>query len=337
MIAIVSTSGGKDSTATLILAVQRLQHDQIFPVFADTGNENQITYDYLDYLESKLSLRITRLKKDFTVEWWDRRDYVRDNWVEKMVKGRKATDKSPEILPVPRAEAEEITARVLSVLEKGPTGNPFLDLCMIKGRFPSRMAQFCTQELKTKLLRDYGYEMARIHQGVESWQGVRADESPQRAKLLERESEAGLFDIYRPILKWNVAQVFQIHRNHGIEPNPLYKLGMGRVGCMPCINAKKDELLSISQRFPDHISRIEEWEKIVSVASKRGQATFFKHSEIAFDSSLRPTIRNDVEWSQTSHGGKTIDLTRIIEPEPCVSSYGLCETYQQPQGESNQD
>jgi hypothetical protein len=35
-----------------------------------------------------------------------------------------------------------------------PSGNPFLDLCLWKGRFPSRMTQFCTQFLKTEPLTE---------------------------------------------------------------------------------------------------------------------------------------------------------------------------------------
>jgi Lon protease-like protein len=34
---------------------------------------------------------------------------------------------------------------------------------------------------------------------------------------------------------------------------------MGRVGCMPCINCRKDELREIALRFPETIERIERW------------------------------------------------------------------------------
>lgn len=217
------------------------------------------------YLQDKTGVQITWIKEDFTDWWWRRRDYVRDVWPTKLVEkdGRRA------------AEAERIVPRVLSVMEKGPTGNPYLDLCIIKGRFPSRRAQFCTQHLKTEPLTLHALTLIDTHGAVESWQGVRADESPSRAKLPEREDSGGKLTIYRPILRWNVDMVFAQHRKHGIEPNPLYKQGMGRVGCMPCINANKNEILEISKRFPDQIDRIEEWEQLVMEASKTHGATFF--------------------------------------------------------------
>jgi len=67
-----------------------------------------------------------------------------------------------------------------------------------------------------------------------------------------------------------------MHDKHGIKPNPLYKQGMGRVGCMPCIHAKKDEILEISKRFPEEIKRVAEWERLVTQVNVLGAgATFF--------------------------------------------------------------
>lgn len=41
---VVSISGGKDSTAMYLDAMERLQGD-FLPVFADTGNEHEITLE----------------------------------------------------------------------------------------------------------------------------------------------------------------------------------------------------------------------------------------------------------------------------------------------------
>lgn len=55
IIHLVSVSGGKDSTATLIQALTQFP-ESTFAVFADTGNEHETTLEYLDYLETALSL-----------------------------------------------------------------------------------------------------------------------------------------------------------------------------------------------------------------------------------------------------------------------------------------
>lgn len=316
MIAVVSVSGGKDSTATLLVALEQLPKDKVFPVMADTGNEHPLTYEYVKYLEKALGLTVHMVREDFIEWWWQRRDYVRDKWpIPSIKKGW------PDGVPA------DIIARVLKVFEKGPTGNPYLDLCIIKGRFPSRKAQFCTDFLKKQPLNRYINDLVVKHGQIESWQGVRANESESRSKLPERETftESGeVFDIYRPILKWTVEQVFEQHKKHGIDPNPLYKMGMNRVGCMPCINVSKDELLEISKRFPDQIDRISEWEAIVSDASKRGLSTFIPSPEDRGDGKVH-NIYDRVQWARTERGGVNLSLFRDLPPESCSSRYGLCE------------
>jgi hypothetical protein len=100
---------------------------------------------------------------------------------------------------------------------------------------------------------------------------------------------------------------------------------MGRVGCMPCINARKGEIREIAMRFPDQIDRIAEWERIVGLTSKCGNSTFFTSrgdNETAYE---KGNIRAIVEWSKTTHGGKTMDLFADEDAPACSSAYGLCE------------
>ena len=82
----------------------------------------------------------------------------------------------------------EFIARALSVLH--PTGVPFLDMCLWKGRFPSRMRQFCTQYLKRLPLDDYLLERMADGLEVSSWRGVRREESQNRRDAAERELTA---------------------------------------------------------------------------------------------------------------------------------------------------
>ena len=306
MINLVSMSGGKDSTATLLVAIDR-QVENLSAVFCDTGNEHESTYDYVRYIEQATGVPVKWLKQDFTDWWWRRRDYVRDKWPEKGV------------------DAATIE-RALAVFNEGPTGNPFLDLCIIKVRFPSRKAQFCTQYLKAEPATEYALELMADGSQLTSWQGIRAEESPNRASQPEFEDRGGGYAIIRPIHKWTAAMVFDQHRKHGIKPNPLYMQGMGRVGCMPCVNARKDEVLEISKRFPQHIERIAEWEQIVSRASKRANATFFPAPGENETANERGNIREVVRWSQTSRGLSNFDMFRVLEDSPqCASAYGLCE------------
>src|SRR5690625_2962982 len=76
---VISVSGGKDYTAMWLVAVESGANH--IPVFADTGHEHPLTYDYLDYLEGRLG-KITRVKADFTERIENKREYVKTKWRE---------------------------------------------------------------------------------------------------------------------------------------------------------------------------------------------------------------------------------------------------------------
>ncbi|MGZ0898878.1 phosphoadenosine phosphosulfate reductase domain-containing protein [Pseudomonas putida] len=316
---IASVSGGKDSTATLLLA-RALEVPNLRGVFSDTGNEHELTLEYVDYLTSATGIPIQTLRADFTQQIARKRDFVSTKWREQGV-------------------AESIIESALQVLQ--PTGVPFLDLCLWKGRFPSRKAQFCTEELKRNVIVEQA--MLPLLDGrnmVLSWQGVRREESDVRRYLPELDEVGGGLYNYRPILDWPVEAVFEAHKHQGIKPNPLYSQGMGRVGCMPCINCRKGELREIAARFPEHIERIAYWEDLVRQASKRGGATFFaaanaKHHRGSING-MTPAelvaianIHQTVEWSRTTRGGIQYDLIASdgeADSSACSSAYGLCDS-----------
>ena len=312
---IVSISGGKDSTALLLLALER-QPENLQAVFADTGNEHEQTYDYVRYLEQAAGVSIRWVRADFSARIAGKREYVLTKWAEK---------------GVTQADIDRAAAALV------PTGNPFLDLCIWKGRFPSSKAAFCSEELKRNpIISQVQKPLMDAGDDVVSWQGVRRDESLRRRYLIERELKqthdngAELWN-YRPILDWTADDCFAMHRKHGIRHNPLYEQGMGRVGCMPCINCRKDELLEISKRFPEAIDRIREWEAAVQAASKRNGATFFAAANrgdnlTAEQAVAVANIDSVVEWSKTGRGGKNFDMFRTLDDAPsCSSIYGLCE------------
>ena len=306
---VVSVSGGKDSLACWLVALETQPRERVEATFADTGHEHPITYEYLEDLERRIG-PIRRLRADFGGEFATRRDYIREHWVAE---------------GVPPRHVES----ALEVLH--PTGNPFLDLCLLKGRFPSRTARFCTERLKVEPLVTHQIERQAEHGWVWSWQGVRSAESRARRYLPEWQDLGGGIGVYRPILRWSAQDVFEAGRARGIPPNPLYLQGMGRVGCMPCIHAGKDELLEIGRRFPDQVDRVREWERLVSMASKRGYSTLFHRWTHGTDKPRAQVwdeerIDRHLEWARTARGGRQYDLLRDLEPtRECASRYGLCE------------
>lgn len=303
---IVSVSGGKDSTATALICLDRHDRDSIRFVFADTGNEHPITLEYLDYLRGRLNHPIDVVRADFAAEIARKRQYVLTQWPLKGVPA-------------------DICERAAKALEK-PTGIPFLDLCIWKGRFPSRRAQFCTQELKRYPLDDYTSALILEGYAVTSWQGVRRDESPARANAKEREEMPEGWAVYRPIVEWTAQQTVDFVTSRGIELNPLYMKGFKRVGCAPCINEQKNGISLWARHYPEVIDRIEEWERAAALASKRGVSSFFPAPDKDGRGERQGrNIRDVVRWSMTTHGGRQGDLMKVGEPAACSSIYGLCE------------
>ncbi|MBL3523796.1 phosphoadenosine phosphosulfate reductase family protein [Serratia plymuthica] len=319
-----SVSGGKDSLAQWLLALEAGVN--VMAVFADTGHEHPQTMEYLDYLENKLG-PIRRVKADFSARIAGKRQFIAERWPTTLVTECGFTDE----------QAAEIIKLALNTLH--PTGIPFLDLCLWKGRFPSTKARFCTFELKHNPIRDQVVApLLDEYDEVISWQGVRAEESPQRAGLPAWETDAdntpGL-SVYRPILDWKHADVFAIARRHNIKPNPLYEQGCGRVGCMPCIHARKSELAEIFSRWPEEVARVAKWEKLVAACSRHGNSTFFPSTQdptkaerrIACITVASHGIETYRDWALTSHGGRQFDLVAAMNDKTACSSVyaGVCE------------
>jgi len=300
---IISMSGGKDSLATRLVAIEKgIEH---IAVFADTGNEHQVTMDYLDYLEEATG-PIFRVKADFSVRMAKKAEFIKTKWPGKHGVSQEFADSAANLLV--------------------PTGSPFLDLAIYKSRFPSTKARFCSVELKREILTDFSNSKQQDGERVYSWQGVRADESLARMHLPQWQREDKYFIVVRPILGWTAERTFTMAKRHGIKPNPLYSMGFKRVGCMPCIHCGKDEMFQIQARFPEVIDRIREWERMVAQATPWQCATFFSSDTIPGEGYSRAHIDAVVRWSKTHYGGKRIGFG-LTKPETteCSSIYGLCE------------
>lgn len=311
---ITSMSGGKDSTAILIYMIKELgiEPHRINPVFADTGHEHKITYAYLDYLELALDIKINHVQGKVGQLW-------------KTHKG------------------------LINALESGKINNTEEPLTMeslstVKGRFPSTMARFCTTELKLFPLRKFRDNFVKEHGVIPIMvSGVRRDESRDRANRKEWSWDTFMeTTAWLPIVEWTAQEVFAHHDKWHIEPNQLYKEGMTRVGCFPCINCNKTELSAIALRFPETFDHLHAMEGRVADKSERGISSFFANDKTpkkyhsGFDKKTKSTYPQALDvktWAlgkePDSEAQQELDLEgddyHDFTGPACQSHYGLCE------------
>lgn len=232
----------------------------------------------------------------------------------------------------------------------------WLSLAKKKKRFPSAKARFCTEELKVKPLVKWLQTQADLHfetEGAEGiadpvvLQGIRAAESENRSKLPAWQPGDTDFEyngrqvrsaydcpIWRPIIEFSADDVFDLHRKHDMPWNPLYELGASRVGCFPCIYARKSELKAMFSLDPTLLPRMREYEAEVADVSGRNAASIFSPNKTppAFHDreyispegvrATYPSIDAVYRWAMNPD---QMEMEFEGETPACMSQYGLCE------------
>lgn len=204
-------------------------------------------------------------------------------------------------------------------------GKPGGMIALIKAErsFPNPRVSWCTNKLKIRPLRRYFERIAEESDcDAVSVVGIRAEESVRRAEMPEFQ-----FDdrwggyVWQPIHGWLIADVLGIHHRHGVDVNPLYRLGFSRVGCAPCKNANKEEIELYSRVAPERFDLLRELE--AHVASVRGEGTNVPTTMFS-NASGRMPIDEAVAWSRTARGGVQLKLIRQ-EPDSGCFRWGLCD------------
>ena len=318
---VVNISGGKDSQATAILAKSRLPKDaRVKYVFADTQHEASVTYEFLDYMEESMGIKIERVKRVYTdAQFWKRKKSIVKRWKKDGV-------------------SRHIILRAIQNMNR--TNNAFLDMSLLRGGFPSPMVKFCTENLKVvpvleqviQPILDDGYHIIQ-------WLGVRRDESRRRAEtpLFNKDLSDDRIMKFYPIRNWTEEDVFKYIDNSGYKHNPLYDMGAGRVGCWPCIHAKKDEVkLVLNSLDGESLDRMKEWEERLSLVSKKevSPASFFQCRTKFYKDRYKNTgepqrIEEQKLWSEgnnplTDFEERQNDLDEILKDDDC-DDIGYCE------------
>jgi len=205
----------------------------------------------------------------------------------------------------------------------------FLELAKKKRRFPSIKARFCTEHLKLIPIAKHLWEneFCDHNNSHNVYVGIRKEESKARQQMTEVMDSnikypprmTSYQSRHHPLLEWTWQDVFNIHKEFGIEPNPLYKEGMHRVGCFPCILARKSELRFLFARYPETIDKIRQYEKEVLEVAPNGMGTFFPWS------SLPKGVKGGID-TFVQYLDKGQELPGIgPDTTGCFSVYGLCE------------
>lgn len=241
-----------------------------------------------------------------------------------------------------RAEVK-LTEEQQAAVNRIGLDSPMVRAIVKKGMFPSRMRRFCTQETKVFPMRAY---LDSLGDEVVNTVGIRAEESPSRARMEEWETPDWFRgETWRPILRWTFADVVAIHTRHGVVPNPMYLDGAERVGCHPCIFARKAEVAALPEERVALIERLE---------AEVGQAAEARHIRDAKDTPFSPPvwfqspvdgrrtvagvrsagtglfpcwpIRKVMEWARTKHGGRQFELFAAAPSDAGCMRWGLCDT-----------
>ena len=195
----------------------------------------------------------------------------------------------------------------------------FADLCIKKKRIPSVKTRYCTTELKKFPTQKYISQLEDVNLYV----GIRADESPARSEMKLKEYDFDYYEcwVHRPLLKWTAKEVFEIHKKYKIDPNPLYKLGSKRVGCMPCIMSNHSEMKQLIKNRPDVINKVRRLEE------KTGTSFFppryipkWACTGVSKNGAKFPTVDDVVKYLKRDENQK-----EMFDSPTCISFNGLCE------------
>jgi len=197
---IVSVSGGKDSTASLIKALSQYSKSDVIGVFCDTGWEHPDTYKYIKYLKNKLGVEIITIKN-------------------KKYAGVLDCIRKKHIFPSSRLRFCSSNLKVepmIDFLLEFTKDNPD---AVIENWVGIRTDESVD---RTKKYADVSPDDAFLYSDFFKL-------SKKRVNILKN-----VFLRY-PVIDLTANDVYKIIVGAGLDVNPLYHQGQSRVGCYPCV------------------------------------------------------------------------------------------------------
>lgn len=175
---------------------------------------------------------------------------------------------------------------------------------------PSRFHRWCTPVLKTAPYNKLINELIEPNSKIIVFEGVRAEESPQRSKykrVADGVKHPSIINA-RPILYWNFSEVMLYNFYRKLLMNPLYRFGLSRVGCELCPYASQ-----WSECINSHIDNKFNEEYVPLIKN------YAKNRGVSSESDLNKFV-SEGQWKKRA-GGKAIDTNSAVNFSQSLKSF----------------
>lgn len=323
---LVPLSGGKDSQASLLWAIEKYAVENIEAVFCDTKWESKITYDHINYLIDKSQVKFTSLVSS-----------KYDGMVDMAVKKGTFPSSQARFCTV-ELKVKPMIDYVLSQTES---------LIIVQGIRADESSERSKMEEVCRYFKYYFQPYQTNSMIVEKYSNMKTLSLAQKNKLskaklrLEQGKEDPKFHTYRkedvfewckkyddtiqrPFFNATGDEVIYYSLNRGFDINPMYFKGFSRVGCYPCVMCKQNEIDLIVKNDEERINEIREHESLAN-------STFFKPDAVppryrikkeGVKKKITP-IDSVVKYSKDRHA--TEDMFDDTDDFQCKSVYNICE------------
>jgi len=286
---IVSYSGGKDSQACLIWAVNKYGKEKVEAVFCDTGWEHPDTYKHIQETVEQVGIRLTTIKGKF--------DFVSLAKYKKRFPSTKA-----------RFCTEELKVKPMIDWVLNQSDN----LLIIQGIRSGESQARLEMDAECMYFRNYFEPLPN------------GKKYSYRGKEVREWCKKYDASILRPIKEWSAQDAIDCILGAGQKPNPLYYQGFSKVGCFPCIMCRKSEIRLIAEHHPEMLQRLINAEQSLGGRGVGG-SSFFPPTYIPkryCKNKSYPMVDEVIEYVK-----KDLQEEKLFEQDySCMSIFhGLCE------------
>jgi 3'-phosphoadenosine 5'-phosphosulfate sulfotransferase (PAPS reductase)/FAD synthetase len=295
---LVAWSGGKDSQASLIWAVNKFGADKVQAVFCDTGWENPITMLHVVDVCEQMKVRLLILRSSKYAGFEDLAIQ------KKRFPSTKARFCTEELKTKPMIDY------ILSLT----------DHCIIiQGIRADESAQRSRMQKQCTFFKYYFQPYGKDKQGKNKFHTYRKKDVFQWVKNYAD-------DILRPYFNDTASTVMNNIFAAGQKPNQLYYMGRSRVGCDPCIMCRHSEIKAMVKYTPESIERLKNAEL------KNGRSFFPPKyipdrfcSGVDKGGKVYPLVTDVIKYLTSNEYQPELFAEEESEKHSCMSFYGICE------------